>query len=200
VLSNGYWEDITEQRNANVWIKYLNTALMNISESIIISNMENQIIYANQQVKALHGYEPEELIGKAPDMMNVNPMSEDEYSSLIRALNEGRTYSGVELSRRKDGTTFICEYNLTPIQGDELSTCVGVQRDITERNTDYGGAEGKQRTIRAADAAQQGHCVGDNGGRGFYICQRRCPDRFRPAAGGPGLKGQCFRYDAPFGT
>ncbi len=133
VLSTGYWEDITEQKTASDWLKYLNTALMNISESIIISNMENQIIYANQQVKELHGYEPEELIGKAPDMMNVNQMSEEEYSVLIRALSEGRTYTGVELSRRKDGSTFICEYNLTPVQGAELATCVGVQRDITER-------------------------------------------------------------------
>jgi diguanylate cyclase (GGDEF)-like protein/PAS domain S-box-containing protein len=133
VLSTGYWEDITEQKTASDWLKYLNTALMNISESIIISNMNNEIIYANQQVKALHGYEPEELIGKAPDMMNVNPMSEENYNALIEALSEARTYSGVELSRRKDGSTFICEFNLTPVQGSELATCVGVQRDITER-------------------------------------------------------------------
>lgn len=133
VLSYGYWEDITEQKKTNDWLIYLNTALMNISESIIISNMESQIIYANQKVKDLHGYDPEELIGKQADMMNVNPMSEEQLSELIRAMDEGRTYSGVEMSRRKDGSTFLCEFSLTPIHGDEQATCIGVQRDITER-------------------------------------------------------------------
>ncbi len=133
VMSHGYWEDITEQKKANDWISYLNTALMNISESIIITNMESKIIYANQKVKDIHGYEPDEIIGKPADMMNVNPMSEEELSALIHAMNEGRTYSGTELSRRKDGSTYNCEYSLTPIHGDDQATCIGVQRDITER-------------------------------------------------------------------
>lgn len=133
VLSNGYMEDITEQKKASDWIRYLNSALMNISESVIITNMESRIIYANQKVKELHGYEPGEIIGKPADMMNVNPMSEKSLSDLVAALNEGRAYTGTELSRRKDGSVFLCEFSLTPIPGDEEATCIGVQRDITDR-------------------------------------------------------------------
>jgi diguanylate cyclase (GGDEF)-like protein/PAS domain S-box-containing protein len=106
---------------------------MNISESIIISDMESRIIYANQKVKDLHGYDPEELIGKPVDMMNVNPMSEEQLAELIKVLDEGRTYTGVELSRRKDGSTFLCEFSVTPIHDGGQITCIGVQRDITER-------------------------------------------------------------------
>jgi diguanylate cyclase (GGDEF)-like protein/PAS domain S-box-containing protein len=133
VLCNGYMDDITEQKKASDWIRYLNSALMNISESVIITNMESKIIYANQRVKALHGYEPEEILGQPADMMNVKPMSEENLSDLINALNAGRTYTGTELSRRKDGSTFLCEFSLTPIRGNEEATCIGVQRDITER-------------------------------------------------------------------
>lgn len=133
VLAYGYWEDITSQKKTNDWLKYLNTALMNISESIIISDMESRIIYANQKVKDLHGYDPEELIGKPVDMMNVNPMSEEQLAELIKVLDEGRTYTGVELSRRKDGSTFLCEFSVTPIHDGGQITCIGVQRDITER-------------------------------------------------------------------
>jgi diguanylate cyclase (GGDEF)-like protein/PAS domain S-box-containing protein/putative nucleotidyltransferase with HDIG domain len=133
VLSNGYMEDITEQKKANDWIRYLNSALMNISESVIITNMDSKIIYANQKVKELHGYEPDEFIGKPADMMTVNPMSEDEFLKVIMALDQGLTYTGTGLSRRKDGSIFLCEYSLTPIHGNEEATCIGVQRDITER-------------------------------------------------------------------
>ena len=133
VLAYGYWEDITSQKKTNDWLKYLNTALMNISESIIISDMESRIIYANQKAKDLHGYDPEELIGKPVDMMNVNPMSEEQLAELIKVLDEGRTYTGVELSRRKDGSTFLCEFSVTPIHDGGQITCIGVQRDITER-------------------------------------------------------------------
>jgi diguanylate cyclase (GGDEF)-like protein/PAS domain S-box-containing protein len=133
VLSHGYWEDITEQKKTNDWIRYLNTALMNISESIIITNMGSKIIYANQKVKELHGYEPEEIIGKPADMMNVDPMSEAELTELSRTLSTGGTYTGTALSRRKDGSTFLCEFSLSPIEGDDQATCIGVQRDVTER-------------------------------------------------------------------
>ena len=133
ILSTGYMEDITEQKKANDWIRYLNSALMNISESVIISNRSSEIIYANQRVKTLHGYDPEELIGMPVDSMNVNPMSQESLSELGRAMSECRTYVGKELSRRKDGSTFICEFSLTRVQGGEEDTYIGVQRDITER-------------------------------------------------------------------
>jgi diguanylate cyclase (GGDEF)-like protein/PAS domain S-box-containing protein len=133
VLSHGYWEDITEKKKTDDWISYLNTALMNISESIIITDMESKIIYANQKVKELHGYDINEIIGKPADMMNVDPMSESQLAALVEALDEGRTYSGTARSRRKDDSIFLCEFSLTPIRGDDQATCIGVQRDITER-------------------------------------------------------------------
>lgn len=133
VLSNGYFEDVTEQKNASDWIKYINTALSSITESIIISAPGGKIIYANQRVKELHGYEPEELIGKPVDMMNVKPMSEEDLSELLRTISEGRAYVGQEYSRRKDGSTFLCEFTVTPVKGDEQVSSIGVQRDITER-------------------------------------------------------------------
>lgn len=133
VLSNGYMEDITDQKKANDWVRYLNSALMNISESVIITDMDSKIIYGNQKVKELHGYRPDEIIGKSVDMMHVNAMGKQELSDLIHALDKGMTYTGTGLSRRKDGSTFICEYSLTPIHGDAQGTCIGVQRDITER-------------------------------------------------------------------
>ncbi len=133
VLSHGYMEDITDKKKANDWIRYLNSALMNISEAVIISNMDAEIIYANQMVKKLHGYEPEELIGRAADVLNVNQMNEEERSIMIKTLDAGQTYSSTELSRRKDGSTFLCEYSITPIRGDKHASAIGVQRDITDR-------------------------------------------------------------------
>ena len=64
VLSNGYMEDITEQKKANDWIKYLSTALMNISESVVITNKDDNIIYTNKKFKELHGYESQEFSEK----------------------------------------------------------------------------------------------------------------------------------------
>ncbi len=133
VLSHGYLEDITDNKKAYEWVRYLNTALMNISESVVISNMDGIIIYANQKVKETHGYEPDEIIGKTIiNTMNVT-MTEEKYADMIKALDDGLTYTSTDISRRKDGSTFLCEYSVTPIHGDESATAIGVQRDITDR-------------------------------------------------------------------
>jgi hypothetical protein len=65
--------------------------------------------------------------------LSVNPKNDEQLSLFHKTLAEGGTYVGVGLSRRKDGSTFVCEYSVTPIYGDEYATYIGVQRDITER-------------------------------------------------------------------
>jgi PAS domain-containing protein len=73
VLWQGYFYDITESKKTEEWIGFLNTVLMNISDSVIISDVFGEIIYANRRAKDLHGYEPEDLLGKSPTMLNINP-------------------------------------------------------------------------------------------------------------------------------
>ena len=132
VLSNGYMEDITEQKTATDWIKYLSSALMNISESVVITNKDENIIYTNKKFKELHGYEGQEFSEKNITISRLNLDSEQRKLEIKKALEKGQSYFGKSYSRRKDGSTFFCEYSVSPIKVAEQDTYISVQRDITE--------------------------------------------------------------------
>lgn len=133
-LWKGYFSDITENKKADEWIEFLNTALMNISDAVIITDKFGEIIYANRRVQELHGYAPEELIGKSYEMM-ASPMPEGAAAELLKTIGEGKTYSGVNTSRRKDGSTFNCEFELTCVYDEKSAShaLISIQRDITDR-------------------------------------------------------------------
>lgn len=134
ILWNGYFSDITESKKADEWIGFLNTALMNISDAVIITDKFGDIIYTNRRVKEVHGYEPEEMHGKRADMF-AEPLPEKAQEELMKTLGEGKTFSAVSLSRRKDGSSFLCEFELTPVFDEKTAAygLVSIQRDITDR-------------------------------------------------------------------
>jgi PAS domain-containing protein len=59
ILWNGYFLTLRRAKKTDEWIKFLNTALMNISDSVIITDQRGEVVYANRRTKELHGYEPE---------------------------------------------------------------------------------------------------------------------------------------------
>jgi diguanylate cyclase (GGDEF)-like protein/PAS domain S-box-containing protein/putative nucleotidyltransferase with HDIG domain len=132
---NGYFTDCTERKQKDEWIGFLNTALMNISDSVILTNSIGEIIYANRRVRDLHGYEPDELLGRSPTILEAQPSTDEEQNIMLTAMSEGRTYTNINASRRKDGSTFICEYSVAPIfdENGSIYASIGLQNDITER-------------------------------------------------------------------
>lgn len=136
VYWQGYFSDITEEKQSEEWILFLNSALENISDSVIITGSFGGIIYANSAATKLHGYSKEELYGKDPDMFLIQPMPEEEQALMFKKVAEGGTFISEAPSRRKDGSIFDCEYSMTAIFDDDgvIKAYIGVQRDITEKN------------------------------------------------------------------
>lgn len=137
IVWQGYFSDITEEKRSEEWILFLNSALENISDSVIITGSFGGIVYANRAATELHRYTKDELIGGDPDMFLVKPMSEDEQTAMFKTVAEGGTFISEAPSRRKDGTIFDCEYSMTAIFDEEgvIKAYIGVQRDITERKS-----------------------------------------------------------------
>lgn len=132
---NGYFSDYTERKKTDSWISFLNTALMNISDSVILTNTAGEITYANRRAKELHGYELAELLGLPTTALRAEPVTAEEEEALTKTLSEGKTFTSIGMSRRKDGSVFTCEYAVTPMFDEygALSATIGIQNDITER-------------------------------------------------------------------
>lgn len=115
-------------------------------DSITLTDLESNIIFANKRVAELHGYNtPEDMIGlNAFDLI----APEDRDRAAVNAIKvlKGEPIKSVEYTLlRKDGSRFFAELNATLIKdvnGKPISF-LGVVRDITDRKR----AESKYKDI-----------------------------------------------------
>ncbi len=127
--------DITARRRAEEQIRFLSAIAEQTTDSILVTDTDYRIIYANEAAQRLFGYTVEELAGQKPDILNAEPEAQSIQERIYSDVASGNSYLDTCLNRRKDGSTFICEFKVTPMRDADGRTCayIGVQRDITER-------------------------------------------------------------------
>lgn len=121
---------IEEARN------YLDSVITNISEGIVTIDSRGIMKTVNPTAMDMFAYEAGELIGKNVSILlpEHERTEHDDYIKhseihASRIINQARDLSG----RRKDGSLFPMELNVSPmeIEGEKMFT--GIMRDITER-------------------------------------------------------------------
>jgi diguanylate cyclase (GGDEF)-like protein/PAS domain S-box-containing protein len=94
-----------------------------------------RIIYCNPAFCTMTGYSQQELIGKSPRILQ-GPLTCREIIQTLRdALHNGTFFHGSTFNYRKDGSSYLVEWNISPIrnQAGEIEAFVSVQQDITRR-------------------------------------------------------------------
>ena len=136
VLGNSM--NITEQKEARNRLEELEALESSILDAIphAVIGLHNRIFnFANNAVKAVFGWRPEELIGRNVRLFY---RSDEDYEEIARrfytALERQRTYSTEFPCRRKDGTDIICTVRASRI-GETLRErrIVVTYEDVTER-------------------------------------------------------------------
>lgn len=118
--------------------RQLTVAITNLDSGVIITDPhlpDNPIIFANAGFSAMTGYSHQEVAGRNCRFLQ-GPGSDPTMVAEIReAINQRRSFTGVMLNYRKDGSSFLNEMTINPVfdEGGELLSFVGVQNDVTER-------------------------------------------------------------------
>jgi PAS domain S-box-containing protein len=106
-------------------------------DALIIIDSAGDIVFANQQVETLFGYETADLVGQKveillPERFRSRHIGHRQaYSRNLRVRPMG---SGLDLfARRRDGSEFPVEISLSPAQDGERPLAVATIRDITDR-------------------------------------------------------------------
>ena len=131
----GVMFDITERKAAEEHERFLVAVTEQVTDSVIVTDADYAIIYVNRAAQELFGYRLDELLGRRPDVLNAEGAAAEIQEEIYRVVAAGRTYMGTWLNRRKDGSTFMCEFKVSPL-ADECGRklgYVGIQRDVTER-------------------------------------------------------------------
>jgi two-component system sensor histidine kinase/response regulator len=127
--------DVTDRLLAEQHVRKLSLAVEQSPESILITDTEGRIEYANQAVTSTSGYSLEELLGHNPRVLGSGRTPQESFTAMWTTLRDGRTWRGEFHNKRKDGTEYIHFATITPIRQADgtISHYLSLQEDITER-------------------------------------------------------------------
>lgn len=158
VLGNSM--NITEQKESRNRLEDLEALESSILDAIphAVIGLHNRVfIFANNAVKSVFGWRPEELIGKGIRLFYRSDEDHEEIGRLFYTALEGqRTYSTEFPCRRKDGVDIICMVRASRI-GETLRErrIVVTYEDITERIQAEKELEHSREELRNLSAHQQ---------------------------------------------
>ena len=104
----------------------------NSFDSVLITDasVAGKIIYANKSFKKLTGYDPSDIIGKTPRILQGPGTDSKVIARLSDALKSGGKFEGKAINYKKDGTPFIMFWRVLPIRvGKKIIAWVAIQRE-----------------------------------------------------------------------
>lgn len=121
-------------------LRLLKAAVEATGEAILITTADldepgPRIEYANGAFVRLSGYQLDEVIGRSPRFLQGLRTERAKLDRARASLECGEAFQGEALNYRKDGSTYIVEWLITPVREGEgrITHWVSAQRDVTDR-------------------------------------------------------------------
>ncbi len=153
---DGIAEDITEQKRSQERANLAATVFAHSQESIIVTDVDANIVDCNPATGRLTGYSREELIGSNPRIFASGTHSTGFYKHLWQTLTSGQVWQGTFQNLRKNGTPYWIETSISPIKDQEgnIVRYVAVSRDITRKKMQLEALRQAKRDALAANVAK----------------------------------------------
>jgi diguanylate cyclase (GGDEF)-like protein/PAS domain S-box-containing protein len=129
------FRDISEERAIRQQLRKLSQAVEQSPESIVITDLKGRIEYVNEAFTRNTGYARDEVIGRKTGLLSSGKTPKEAYRSLWAALEQGQTWHGEFVNRRKDGGEYIEAAIVAPVRepSGEVSHYLALMLDITEK-------------------------------------------------------------------
>lgn len=109
------------------------TAIENSYNSIIITNLDNNITYVNERAEIESGYSQKELIGQNPRILKSGLNDEKFYAGLHTALEAGEKWEGEFINKTKNGSMLYEKASIMPIyQNNKIVNYLAIKLNITD--------------------------------------------------------------------
>jgi two-component system, sensor histidine kinase len=130
----GVGENITELLRKEAKILRLSTAVEQSANSIVITDLNGNIEYANPRFYEVTGYTPEEVIGNNPRIVKYEN-SNVNYKELWDTISNGNTWRGEFINKTKSGESFWEIATITPVKNNkgEIINYLAIKENITYR-------------------------------------------------------------------
>jgi len=133
-----YFYDITLIKEARKKAKLLEAAVEAARDGVIITGPDldqPEILYVNDAIRRISGYEPHELIGQSPKLFQGPMTDRRELDRLRENLTKGKPFHGELQNYTKDGIVYWLDISIVPVRDDhgEIIYYAAIERDITAR-------------------------------------------------------------------
>jgi PAS domain S-box-containing protein len=129
----GFARDITERKLLEKSLTRLATAVEQAAETIVITDTDGAIVYANPAFEKSSGYTRAEAFGQNPRVLKSGKQDANFYARMWETLRHGEIWRGHFANKRKDGTLYEEEATITPVRDatGKVVNYVAVKRDVT---------------------------------------------------------------------
>ncbi|PYE53767.1 EAL domain-containing protein [Deinococcus yavapaiensis] len=132
--------DVTERRRQEERLRLLESVVVHASDAIIISEAEPvdapgpRVLYVNDAYTRMTGYEPHEIIGQSPRIMQGEGTDRATLDRIRANLKAWRPVNETVLNYTKEGRPFWVSLAITPVANEAgwYTHWVSVQRDVTK--------------------------------------------------------------------
>ena len=132
----GISRDITERQKIEDQLKLQSLAFEAFALSIIITDIDGKIQWANSSFSELSGYNISEIIGKNPRQIVKSGQQDNEfYKNLWNTILSGKVWRGELVNKKKDGNFFPEELTITPVMdhSGKIINFIAIKIDVTRR-------------------------------------------------------------------
>ncbi len=122
-----------EKERTEKEIRILAEVIRQSSEAIVITDLDAKIIYVNPAFEKITGYNQKEVLGKNPRILKSGKMDNDFYKKMWKAIISGKSWHGIFINKKKDGSLFYESSAIFPIfnEKNKITNFAAVKRDIT---------------------------------------------------------------------
>ena len=115
--------------------KLLMEAVEQSPATILITDIEGHIQYANRRFEELSGWPRQDIIGKTPKFLQSGDSLPETYSAMRTALSHGESWRGVMRNQRRDGGSYWVETTIMPLLDADgvVRNYLGIGEDIGEK-------------------------------------------------------------------
>ncbi|WP_217413702.1 bifunctional diguanylate cyclase/phosphodiesterase [Marinobacterium ramblicola] len=124
-------------------LQLLGTAISTTANAVIITDAKGVVQWVNRAFTLLTGYEPEQVVGRTPAILNSGEHPKAFFNDLWQTITQGRVWRGEVVNRTRSGARLIVDQTITPICSENslIDHYVAVHEDVTARR------EAEQRAL-----------------------------------------------------
>jgi len=144
-------QEISEREPVKEQLRKLRRAVEQSGSTILITDLDGTIEFANPAFSKITGYSLREAVGQNPRMVKSGETPSQVYEELWETIGQGEVWEGEFLNKKKNGELYWEYATISPVKNREgqITHYVAVKDDITKRKQDQESLKRQNRYQKA---------------------------------------------------